>query len=101
MGVKPSLDQHVERVAFQGQFQQHGVVLEEIESVAGDLGPPLEIEQSELFAQFDVIERLEIELGRCVLAAADFQVGRVVGAARRVGMRQVGNRLQDSVRFGG
>ena len=67
--------------------------------MAGDLGPAVKIEQAQLFPQFDVVERLEIEFGRRVLAAADFQIGRVVHAARRVGVRQIGYRLQNGVRF--
>ena len=56
------LHQHVERVALQGQFQQHGLVLEEVEAVAGDLGAAFEVDQIELLGQLDVIERLEVEL---------------------------------------
>ena len=43
------------RIALQGQLQQHGVVLQEVEAVPGDLGARLEIDQVELFAQLDVI----------------------------------------------
>ena len=34
-------DQQVDRVVLQGQFQQHGVVLEKVEAVPGDLGARL------------------------------------------------------------
>ena len=39
-GVKPSRHQHLDRVALQGQFQQHGLVLEEVEAVPGHAGAP-------------------------------------------------------------
>ena len=101
VGVKPSLHQHVERVALQGQFQQHGVVLEEVEAVAGDAGPALEVDQVELLGQLDVVQRLEIELRQRRLAAEQFQVRLVVDADGRGGVREIGNRPQDRLRLGG
>ena len=59
VGVKPSRHQQVERVLLQGQFQQHGFVLEKVKAVPGHLGAAFEIDQVELLAQLDVIERLE------------------------------------------
>ena len=52
IGVKPSRHQHVDGVALQGQLQQHGLVLEEVEAVAGHAGAGLEIHQVELLGQF-------------------------------------------------
>ena len=62
MGVKPSAMQHVQGVALQGQFQQHGLVLEEVEAVPGHAGAALEVDQVELLAELDVVQRLEVEL---------------------------------------
>ena len=101
VGVKPSRHQHVERVALQGQLQQHGVVLQEIEAVPGHVAPRLEIQQVELLAQLHVIERLEIELRQRRLAAEQLQVRLVVRADRGVGMREVGDRAVDGVQLGG
>ena len=75
-------DQQVDGVALQGQVEQHGVVLEEVEAVAGDLRPGLEIDQVELLAQLDVVQRLEVELRQRRFAAAEFQVRLIVGADR-------------------
>ncbi len=90
-GREALASEHLDRVALQGQFQQHGLVLEEVEAVAGDAGPALEIDQIELFGQLDVIQRLEIELRQRGLAAEQFEVRLVVHADRGVGMREVGN----------
>ena len=68
--------------------------------MAGDLGAALEIDQVELLAQRDVIERLEIELRLRGLAAANFEVRLIVGAQRSVGMRHVGDRALDGVHLG-
>ncbi len=88
-------------MVLQGELEQHGLVLEEIEAVAGHLGAGFEVDQVEPLGQLDVVERFEVELGRLVRAAADFQVRLVVGPQRRVGVRHVGDRSQDGVRLGG
>ena len=92
VGVKPSRHQHVDRVALQGQLEQHGFVLEEVEAVARRPSRRLRNRSGPSFSpSFDVVERLEVELGRSAFAAADFQVRLIVSPDRRVGMRQVGN----------
>ena len=68
-GVKPSRISMLDGVLLQGQFQQHGLVFEEVKAVAGHVGAAFEIDQIELFGQFDVIQRLEIELRQRRLAA--------------------------------
>ncbi len=93
--------QHVDRVALQGQLQQHGLVLEEVEAVPGHAGPGLEIHQIEFLGQLHVVQRLEIELRQRRLAAKQLQVRLVVHADRRVGVRHVGNLPVDRVQLGG
>ena len=64
IGVKPSASKRPDGVLLQGQLQQHRLVLEEVEPVAGDPGTGLEVDQVELLAEFDVVQRLEVELGQ-------------------------------------
>ena len=87
-------EQHVQRVTLQASSKQHGVVLEKVKAVAGDAGAALEVDQVELFAQRDVVERLEVELGRRRFAAR-----RVPGCPgrrshRRGRVREIGNRVR-------
>ena len=100
-GRKALAHQHVDRVSLQGQLQQHGLVLEEVEAVAGHVGARLEIHQIELLGQLHVVQRRKVELGQRRVAAEQFQVRLVVHADRRVGVRQVGNLPVDRVQFGG
>ena len=51
VGVKPSRDQHVDRVLLQRQFEQHRFVLQEVEAVAGDAGAAFEVDQVVLLAE--------------------------------------------------
>ena len=64
--------EYAERVTLQRQFQKHGLVFEEIKTVPRNGRPALEIDEIELFGQFDVVERLEIELRQRGLAAEEF-----------------------------
>ncbi len=66
----------------------------------GDAGPAFEVDQIEFFRQLDVIQRLEIELRQRRLAAEELQVRLVVHADRGGGVREIGNRPHDRVRFG-
>ena len=61
IGVKPSRDQQLDRVLLQRELQQHGFVLEEVEAVPGDAGAAFEVDQVELLAERDVVERWEAE----------------------------------------
>ena len=101
VGVKPSRHQHVERVALQGQFQQHGVVLRESRSRGRrPWRPPRNRSGRASRPARRGRSGLKSNLGGGVLAAADLEVRLVVDADRRVGMRQVGNRAQDRVGLG-
>ena len=66
----------------------------------GHAGPALEIDQVKPLAQFDVIQRLEIEHRQRRLAAEEFQIGLIVRAQRGVGMREVGNRALNRLLLG-
>ena len=55
----------------QGQFQQHGVVLQEVKAVTGHFRPAFEIHQIQPLGDLDMVERLEVELR----AAACFRGG--------------------------
>ena len=100
-GVKPSREQRLDGVALQGQFEKHGLVLQVIETVPRHGRAGLEVDQVELLGQFDVVERLEVELGYCRLAAKQFEVRLVVHADGRVGVREVRNHPMQAVQFGG
>ena len=90
IGVNPAADQLPDRELLEGQVQQHGVVLEEVEAGAGDLAAGLEVDQVEGLAQLDVVLDREIErAGGADLAEL---AAVVLGLPdRRVGMGQVGN----------
>ena len=98
-GREALLEQHIQGITLQGQIQQHGVVLEEVEAVPCHAGPALEVDQVELLRQFDVIERLEIELRDGRLAARDFEVRLVVDSHRCSRVGEVGNHPHDRVRL--
>ncbi len=66
-------DQQLEGISLQRQFQQHGVVEQEIKAMAGDLGAPFEIEQLQPLAQRDVIQRFEVELRQRGLSLAQLR----------------------------
>src|SRR5262249_51531779 len=72
------------------ELEQNGVVLEEIEPVAGNLATRLEVEQVERLAELDVVHRLEVEGARRADAAdlAALVLGRADGSVR---MGEVGD----------
>ena len=98
MGVKPCLDQISERELLEGQVQQDGVVLEEVESGSADLAGGLEIDQVEILAQLDVVFGLEVERARSA-GFADLAAVFLGAAQRCVGMRQVGDSPQPQVQL--
>ena len=100
-GREAFAQQHLQGVTRQGQFEQDGLVLEEIEAVAGHPGPRLEVDQAEPLAQLDVVQRLEIERRQGRLAAEQLEVGLVVDADRGVGVRDIGDRAMDRLLLDG
>ena len=87
--------QHFQGVPLQRQFQQHGFVLQEVESVPGRARPAFEIDQVQLLAQAPRgpaagSRTCAVRAGRGAIRGS-----RVVRAHRRVGMRHVGNRQLD------
>ena len=54
----------IEGVALEGQFEQHGFVLQEVELGARDLRSGFEINKVQRFGQFHMIFGIEIELCR-------------------------------------
>ena len=93
MGVNPAADQLPDRELLERQVQEHGVVLEEVEAVPGDLAAGLEVDQVERLAELDVVLGREVEgAGRADLAEL---AAVVLGLADRgVGMGQVGDAPQ-------
>ena len=89
-GRESRVDQLPDRELLEGQVEQHGVVLEEVEAGAGDLAAGLEVDQVEGLAELDVVLDREVErAGRADLAEL---AAIVLGAADgRVGMGQVGD----------
>ncbi len=61
---------------------------------------PFEVEQVELLAEVDVIQRLEVEIAGLVPAATHFEIGLIVRPDGSLRVREVGNRSQDRVGFG-
>ena len=84
MGVNPWLDQVPHGELLKRQLEQDGVVLEEVEAVAGDLAAALEIDQVEHLADLDVVFGGEVEgAGRAHLA----QLAAFAPRSRRWGRR--------------
>ena len=88
-GREAVADQFVDGELLQRQIEEHGLVLQEVEAVPRGACPALQVDQVELFAQLDVVARRKIEPRRSLSAAAHFEVGRIVHADRRVGVRQI------------
>ena len=82
--------QFLQRELHEAQLQQHGLVLEEVEAVAGDPGAGLEVDEVEPLHQLDVVEGLEIE--RWLFAPrADDAIGVVARPHGGFRMRHVGD----------
>ena len=90
--------QEVDRVALQGQFQQHRVVHQKVEAVAGDAGARLEVEEFQPLADRDVVAGWKRKRGRRCLPAFDFDRG-VLAADRRRRVREIGDLPEDVVRL--
>ncbi len=78
----------------QRQVEPHRGVFKEVKSRAGDASTGFEIEQIVQAAEFEVIARGKIELGDRRFAERDLG-GIVFPADRHLGMREVGDRLED------
>ena len=85
---EPGLHRRLHGVLHEGDFEQRGLVLEEVELLPGDLGAGLEVGEVERLAQGDVVLRLEVELPRLAELRDDLVRGRV-GADRRRRVRHV------------
>ncbi len=57
VGREALLEHHVEREALERELEQHRLVLQVVELLAGHLGAAVEVEQVELRAELHVIER--------------------------------------------
>ena len=89
-------EQDLDRIPLQREFEEHGVVHEKVEAVAGHLRPCLEVEELQLLSDLDVIAGLESERGEGRDAAADLG-GVGLAADGRGRMGEVGNGPQDLV----
>ncbi len=90
IGREPVPDERPHGELLEGQVQQHGVVLEEVEPVPRDLAAGLEVDQVERLADLDVILGREVERARRADLAelAAVVLGRADGG---VGVGQVGD----------
>ncbi len=61
IGREAAVDQLPHGELLEGQVEQHGVFLEEVETGAGDLAAGLEVDQVERLADLDVILGREVE----------------------------------------
>ncbi len=88
--------QEVDRVALQGQFQEHRVVHQKVEAVARDAGARLEVEEFQVLAERDMIAGRKCKCGQRRLAALDFDRG-ILATDRGGWMGEVGDLPEDLV----
>ena len=82
-------DQRVHRVHLKRQVENDRLVLQEVEAGTGHTRTGLEVDQVELLAKLDVVQRLKIELGERSGAAHQLQIVFIVDPDRRVRVRHV------------
>ena len=90
--------QQVDRISLQCQFQEDSIIGQKIKTVARHLRAGFEVEKLEAAAKLNVVERLEVEVGDGGPSQADLN-GGVLASYRCGGMREVGDRPKDLVRF--
>jgi len=81
-------EERLHGVLDQREFQQHRLVLEEVEFLPRDRRPGLEVHEVERFGQGDVVLRWEVEFRRLSRLGDDLVVSRFL-THRRVGVGHV------------
>ena len=87
---KAMLDRQVQREADEAKFEKNSFVLQEVELRTGDFRRRLKIQDVQLLAELDMIERLKAELGG-LTHMLDGYVAVLILAGGNVGSDKIGN----------